>query len=77
MIEVPALLTSGRAAQIVPPPHCVNTNFPETHCANDPFTQAWESGVHVDLRIDDVMVHSGRVLDVSQCTYDGVRVANC
>lgn len=30
-MEVPALLTSGRAAQMVPPAHCVTANFPPTH----------------------------------------------
>jgi hypothetical protein len=28
---VPALLTRGRAAQVVPPAHWVKTNFPPTH----------------------------------------------
>ena len=38
---VPAELTKGNAAQIVPPAHWVVSNFPPTHCANAPLTQAF------------------------------------
>lgn len=40
VMEVPALLTKGKAAQVVPPAQAVVTNAPFTHCAKAPPTQA-------------------------------------
>lgn len=43
-IEVPGLLTSGRATQIVPDAHGVTSHFPPTHCAkSEPTHEGWVS----------------------------------
>jgi len=48
---VPAELTRGRAAQIVPVAHCVKTKAPDSHCAKElPMHACWP-GVHDDLAV--------------------------
>jgi len=45
---VPALLTSGRATQVVPPAHGVKTNLLFAHCANWPLMHASSPDVQAE-----------------------------
>jgi len=51
VIEVPAELTKGRAAQISPEAHATVTNLPPAHCANLEPTQAVSPAVQEELSL--------------------------
>jgi len=51
VIEVPGLLTNGKAWQVRPPAHGVSSKLPLTHCANWPLTQAFWPGVQGELAV--------------------------
>jgi hypothetical protein len=53
VMEVPALLTNGRAVQVVPPAQAVVTKAPLTHWANAPPTQACWPLVQEELAVKE------------------------
>jgi hypothetical protein len=51
---VPRLFTKGRAAHTEPPAHWVVANFPPTHCANAPPTQAFSPSSQGESAVRDL-----------------------